>query len=233
MFEFLAFVVAVIVQSVPVGDSGAGTQVAGDQDTMVTAQAEAEVAATPMFLAPAQSGDQSQAEQPATPSFLGSAPAAPAGEPAPATAFLGSAASGTASGAASGAAPAALQAEPQVPSGRFTTAVEVKPILSMTKANWISVREFNGEDLLYVTHLWSWRCGLLEVKVGVNGDSPQPWPLPPCHLNDPTPNAIKESDGLPYRNFGLGQVALVEVHVTYDDLSTENVKFNRQGLPLQ
>ena len=103
----------------------------------------------------------------------------------------------------------------------------------MTKANWISVREFDGQDLLYVTHLWAWRCGLLEIKVGVNGETPQNWPLPTCHENEAAPNAIKEGDGLPYRNYGLGQIALIEVHLTYDDLSTESAKFNRQGMPLQ
>ncbi len=126
-----------------------------------------------------------------------------------------------------------LVAEPQVPTGKFTTALEVKPILNATRGNWITVREFGGQDLIYVTHLWAWRCGLLELKVGLNGNPPEPWPLPECHLDQPAPGAILESDGLPYRGFNPGSIALIEVQITYDDLSTDRAKFNRQGVHIE
>lgn len=130
------------------------------------------------------------------------------------------------------AAPAALAAEPQEATGRFTTATEVKPILAATKANWIHVREFDGQDLLYVTHLWSWRCGLAQVKLGVNGHALEIWPLPDCHLDEGFPNMIKEADGLPYRSYPLGSIQQIAVEVTYDDLSTEGYVFGRNGQPL-
>ena len=126
---------------------------------------------------------------------------------------------------------ASLTAEPQVPSGQFTTAVEVKPILGMTRGNWIAVREFDGQDLLYVTHLWSWRCGLVELKLGINGAPPEVWPLPECHLDQGAPNAVTDADGLPYRSFDLGSITQIEVQITYDDLTTEQVMFNRMGQP--
>jgi len=125
-----------------------------------------------------------------------------------------------------------LVAEPQVATGKFTTALEVKPILNATRTNWIAVREFDGQDLLYVTHLWAWRCGLLELRIGINGADPQSWPVPDCHLDQPAPNAILEGDGVPYGKYGLGSVAMIEVHLTYDDLTTDRVKFNRQGVPI-
>ncbi|WP_425044092.1 hypothetical protein [Primorskyibacter sp. S87] len=123
-----------------------------------------------------------------------------------------------------------LTPEPQVPSGSFTTATEVKPILEATRGNWVAVREFNGQDLVYVTHLWSWRCGLAEMRLGINGNPPQPWPLPPCHLEQPAPNAILEGDGLPYRPFTLGSVSVIDVELVYDDLSTDQARFNRDGV---
>ena len=126
----------------------------------------------------------------------------------------------------------ALVAEPQVPTGKFTTAMEVKPILGATRGNWIAVREYDGKDLLYVTHLWSWRCGLLEMRVGINGNTPEPWPLPECHMDQAMPAVMLDSDGLPYREFGLGSIAMVEIQLTYDDLTTDGAKYNRQGVQI-
>lgn len=133
--------------------------------------------------------------------------------------------------AAKAAPPAALQAEPQQPSGRFTTATEVRPILNATRANWISVREFDGQDLVYVTHLWAWRCGLVQLKLGVNGAAPEIWPLPDCHLDQAQPNAILEGDGLPYLSFPLQSVDTVTVEITYDDLAADRVTVDRLGRP--
>lgn len=126
-----------------------------------------------------------------------------------------------------------LVAEPQEATGRFTTALEVKPILAATQSNWIHVRDFNGQDLLYVTHLWSWRCGLAQIRLGVNGSAPEIWPLPTCHLDEGFPNMIKEEDGLPYRGYPSGSIRQVTVEITYDDLSTETLSFGRNGQPLE
>ncbi len=123
--------------------------------------------------------------------------------------------------------PAALVAEPQEPSGKFTTATEVRPFLNATKGNWIAVREFDGKDLVYVTHLWAWRCGLLEMRLGINGAAPEIWPLPDCHMDQPMPGVVLEQDGLPYRSFELGSVQSIDVQITYDDLGTDAVSFDR------
>ena len=97
-------------------------------------------------------------------------------------------------------------AEPQVPTGRFTTATEVKPILTATKTAWVAVREYDGQDLVYVTQIFSWRCGLMSMTMSINGGAPFIWDLPPCHENTASPNAITAEDGLPYRSFPLGSV---------------------------
>lgn len=123
--------------------------------------------------------------------------------------------------------PAGLVAEPQIPSGKFTTATEVKPILNATKGNWVAVREYDGKDLLYVTHLWSWRCGLAAMAISLNDEPMQNWPLPPCHMEFSTPNAILEEDGAPYLSLRLGSVETITIQVVYDDLSTDVATFNR------
>lgn len=123
--------------------------------------------------------------------------------------------------------PVGLVAEPQTPSGKFTTATEVKPILNATKGNWVAVREYDGKDLLYVTHLWSWRCGLAAMAISLNDEPMQNWPLPPCHMEFTTPNAILEDDGAPYLSLRLGSVETITIQVVYDDLTTDVATFNR------
>ncbi|SDC95729.1 hypothetical protein [Ruegeria marina] len=120
-----------------------------------------------------------------------------------------------------------LVAEPQEPTGRFTTAVEVRPILNATRGNWVALRDYDGQDLLYVTHLWSWRCGLAQIRIGINGAEPEIWPLPACHGDTAAPNAITESDGLPFRSFPSGSVAQIDVELVYDDLGEDAAGFSR------
>ncbi len=123
--------------------------------------------------------------------------------------------------------PAGLVADDQTPSGKFTTATEVKPILGATKGNWVAVREYNGQDLLYVTHIWGWRCGLHAMAISVNDEPMQNWPLPPCHMKYATPNALLEDDGLPYLTLRLGSVQKIDIQLVYDDLSMDSASFER------
>lgn len=127
-------------------------------------------------------------------------------------------------------AEAALVAEDQTPSGKFTTATEVKPIIAMTQSSWVAVREWDGQDLVYVTHLWSWRCGLAQMEVSVNGAASEVWPLPPCHEDTGQPNAIIDTDGLPYRSFALKSIETLDVKVTFDDLTTQEASFERKAV---
>ena len=125
---------------------------------------------------------------------------------------------------------AVFLAEPQTPSGKFTTATEVKPILGMTKGNWVAVREYDGKDLLYVTHLWSWRCGLHAMAISVNDAPMQNWPLPACHMKYSTPNAVLEEDGNPYLALRLGAVQTIDIQIVYDDLSMDKASFARSNV---
>ena len=123
----------------------------------------------------------------------------------------------------------AREPEPQVATGQFTTALEVKPILGMTQGNWVALRLYDGQDLLYFTHLASWRCGLWEVKFGINGAPPeQVFALEPCYIETAQPNAMVDMENyLPYLSFAAESVETVIVEVTYDDGSKETARFAR------
>lgn len=124
----------------------------------------------------------------------------------------------------------ALVAEPQEPTGRFTTATEVRPILRATRGNWVALREYGGQDLLYFTHLLAWRCGLVRLRYAVNGASPAVFPLPPCHAAEAQPNALKPEDGLPYVTYPPGAVQRVDVTIVYDDLTEDQISVERAGV---
>lgn len=125
-----------------------------------------------------------------------------------------------------------LVAEAQVPTGKFTTATEIRPILQATRANWIAVREFDGQDLVYFTHLMAWRCGLVQIRYQINDGDEEVYPMPPCHEAEAQPNAIKPEDGLPYIRFALNSVQKVRVKVIYDDLGEDTVVVDRLGVLL-
>ncbi len=112
-----------------------------------------------------------------------------------------------------------------------TTTAEVKPILTMIKGMWVSVREYDGNDLLYFTMLESYRCGLDGVKYGINSDvADQVWEQETCYVDEAAPNAMKMEDGLPFITLELGSVETVIVEITYDDGTTDTVTYERNAI---
>jgi hypothetical protein len=132
------------------------------------------------------------------------------------------------------ATPAAPLREPetQIPTGRFTTAIEVKPILGATRPQWIAVREYDGQDLLYFTNLLAWRCALWEVRYGLNGAAPDiVLPLEPCHEDTAQPNALVDSVTYPiWIEAPLGSIDSIEVEIDYDDGTTDAAVYARQSV---
>ncbi len=114
----------------------------------------------------------------------------------------------------------------------FTSAAEVKPILSATKPQWIAVREWDGQDLIYFTNLLAWRCGVESVAYGVNGAAPEvPLVIEPCYKTEAQPNALKMDQGvLPFVTQALSSVQTVTVLVTYDDGSTDTADYARAAV---
>ena len=112
-----------------------------------------------------------------------------------------------------------------------TTTAEVKPILTMIKGMWVSVREYDGNDLLYFTMLESYRCGLDGVKYGINTDvADQVWEQETCYVDEAAPNAMKMEDGLPFITLELGSVETVIIEITYDDGTTDTVTYERNAI---
>ncbi|WP_456390702.1 hypothetical protein [Profundibacter sp.] len=122
------------------------------------------------------------------------------------------------------------QPEPQVPTGKFTTATEVKPILTATKAAWLALREYEGNDLLYFTHLVAWRCGLHEIHYAVNGAAQQVFEVEECYLETAQPNAMKMETHLPYITYDLGSVDSVSVTLVFDDGSKDSAEYGRKDI---
>ncbi len=121
------------------------------------------------------------------------------------------------------------EGEPQVPIGKFTTATEVKPIMNATRGNWVAVREYDGNDLIYMTHILSWRCGMVGLRYAVNDGPMRDWPLAACLEDTPQPNAIPQ-DATIYEVHPLGSIASIEVEIIYDDLTRERARFERKAI---
>lgn len=113
---------------------------------------------------------------------------------------------------------------------QFTSAAEVKPILEATKGNWVSVREYEGQDLLYFTHLLAWRCGLDAIYYSINGGSESRYQAEPCHEGEAQPNAIRADAVLPFLRFELGSIKTVDIRLVYDDGSEGRAHFERNAI---
>ena len=112
----------------------------------------------------------------------------------------------------------------------FTTAAEVAPILQMTRANWVAVREFDGQDLIYFTHLLSWRCGIAAITFSVNGGPEAVFPAEPCNRDEAQPNALKMTEVLPYAVAPLGSIQTVKVRLDMGDGSSMAATYDRAGV---
>ncbi|MAM60297.1 MAG: hypothetical protein CMH11_02285 [Maritimibacter sp.] len=106
-------------------------------------------------------------------------------------------------------------------------AQDAKQILTLTKASWVAVREYDGNDLLYFTNLLAWRCGVDRIRFSVNGERLAPLEHEPCHEDEAAPNALYAEDILPYLTYPLGSVQSVTVEVSFPDGSEETGEYQR------
>jgi len=112
-------------------------------------------------------------------------------------------------------------------------AVQIRPILNATKNNWVAVREWEGQDLVYFTHLLTWRCGLRKILYSINSVAANmDWPFIPCNKTSANPSALPEEQKI-YGNFALNSVQSITVKIIYDDGEQDTATFQRAAIQIQ
>ena len=105
---------------------------------------------------------------------------------------------------------------------------QIRMILESTKGNWIAIRLYGGQDLLYFTHLESWRCGLEQVRFGINGAAPETvHQIADC---DPDNPFAVPADHAIYETFPAESLNSVTVEVTYKDGVVASEAFERAAV---
>ena len=124
--------------------------------------------------------------------------------------------------------------EPQIATGQYTTALEVKPILGMTKLQWAAISHDGGNDLLYFSNLLAWRCGLWEIRYGINGaPATEVFEMEPCHEDTAQPNAMVDLVNYPIWVTLPGEsIQILRIEVTFDDGTEDFVEVERSRILL-
>jgi len=116
---------------------------------------------------------------------------------------------------------------------QMVDAAQIRPILNATKNNWVAVREWDGRDLVYFTHLLTWRCGLTKIQYSINSTAVnQNWAFIPCDETSPTPMALPAGQKI-YGSFKLNSIQTLTVKITYDDGGVDTVSYQRDAIQIQ
>jgi hypothetical protein len=116
---------------------------------------------------------------------------------------------------------------------QFMSAAEVKPILEMTQGNWVGVRVYDGQDLLYFSHLISFRCGMVDIYYGINGDTPDNrYNMEPCYRGTSAPSAMDPVNFPLFVAYPVGSVHSVTVMILFDDGDIQEVTFERAQIQM-
>ncbi len=91
---------------------------------------------------------------------------------------------------------------------------QIKQILDLTKANWVAFRDWQGQELIYFTHLESWKCGIDYVFYGLNGGPLEEiWELDECDPDNP--NVVLKDK--PFLEMPAGSVQSISVQLVFPD----------------
>ena len=93
-------------------------------------------------------------------------------------------------------------------------------ILDLTKGSWAYFRNYNGQQLVYFTHLATYRFGIAAVRYSLNTDAlDMVWKLQPCDLF--LPHTITTEK--PYIALPLGTAKSITLQLTFNDGSKSRV----------
>src|SRR5436190_3098177 len=111
---------------------------------------------------------------------------------------------------------------------RFDPDVEIKrfyrSILEMTSRSWLAFRR-DMPNLLYFTHVASYRCAIREFRLGINTPTPhRVIGLPPCDMRNPL---SIPSGADPYLRINPS-VTLASAQLVYQDGSVSRVRIFRR-----
>lgn len=122
---------------------------------------------------------------------------------------------------------------PVIVHGQMLDAAQIRPILNATKNSWVAVREWQGQDLVYFTHLLTWRCGLDKIQYSINtASADKNWDFVPCDEAAANPMALPSQQKI-YGRFDLNSVQSITVKITYDDGEQDMVTFERATVQIQ
>ncbi|SFR43230.1 hypothetical protein [Litoreibacter janthinus] len=114
----------------------------------------------------------------------------------------------------------------------FTTSAGVKPILELIRPQWIAIRPYNGQDLLYMTTLLTYRCGIEQIRFSYNGGALQVWDGEPCYRDEASPMALKLETHLPYAVAPLESLQTVTINLLFDDGSIMEHSYTRKEVQI-
>lgn len=121
--------------------------------------------------------------------------------------------------------------EDQTSLGKFMTATEIGPIMEMTKGSWAAVREYDGQDLVYFSHILGWRCGMISAKFSINDAPLEDLEMPECHMKYQQPNALIDEDALmTFRGYKLASVKSIRIDILLDDLTVQSTTLLRENI---
>ena len=114
----------------------------------------------------------------------------------------------------------------------FTTSAGVKPILELIRPQWIAIRPYEGQDLLYMSTLLTYRCGIEQIRFAYNGGELQIWEGEPCYRGEASPMALKMETHLPYAVAPLDSLQTVTINLLFDDGTTMEHRYLRKDVQI-
>ncbi len=99
---------------------------------------------------------------------------------------------------------------------------QYKQALELTVSSWLYFRDYDGRQLVYFTHLETYRCAIKQVRYSFNTEKlDRTWELDECDPDNP--HNIDPVNHLPYLELPLGTAQWGAVQLIYSDGTTSKL----------